>query len=221
MYKGPAEAAETFITALAEQDWNEVEKTSSGRALYTINTRKEQVESLYAAKIVDMQINVMATSKQWASAHVIVETALSDGDVDVSWYNLMLQNDNGWKVYRVTSVLPVLNGTPDLKGISKADVQKIQEVFSDYLTCLAQNRYREAGRYLVGLSRQQFEIGMQALGKSPVIKDYQDITVEPVWHKNNMVVSKIMYEADSRPVSVMVWMYKTSVGWKIANVESI
>ncbi|MTI82365.1 MAG: hypothetical protein FH756_00390 [Firmicutes bacterium] len=221
MYKGPAEAAETFITALAEQDWKKVEKTSSGRALYTINTRKEQVGSLYAAKIVDLQINVMATSKRWASAQVIVETALSDGDVDVSWYDLMLRNENGWKVYRVASVLPVLNGTPNLKGVSKVDVQKIQEVFSDYLTCLAQNRYMEAGRYLVGLSRQQFEAGKDALAASPVIKTFEGIAVEPVWHKDNMVISKVSYKADSRPVSVMVWMYNTSVGWKIANVETI
>lgn len=222
LLKSPVKTVDTFIYSLAEQNWEQVQKITSGKALQTIDSQRKQGAKLSTARVVDLDIKVKAASKNWAAVSVKAETELTDGDIDVLWYDLSLQKTDGtWKVNRTVLRLPEIKGKSNLKQISSKEIQAIEQVFINYLTETSQKNYKEAARYLIGYTRQLFELNQFVFNNNAPFKEFNIEQVQPVWHKDNMVVIELTSVIDERQVKNLITAYKTSKdGWKIADIAT-
>lgn len=224
---GPSKTAEAFIYSLAGQDWDKIQSLTSGTALATIENRHEQAEKISGAKVIDFDVKVSSVSKEWALARVKAETELAGGDIDVLWYNLYLQNlDGGWKVYRAEITLPVTTGVAAISLINTINTKEIKEIkrlYSKYLSATSHKKYREAACYLVGYTRQLFESGQFIFSNNPPFEQFEIKQVKPVWYsiKDKTAVVEINSVVDGRRVNNLVTVYKTSAGWKIADIAAV
>ncbi|WP_157833564.1 hypothetical protein [Desulfotruncus alcoholivorax] len=221
---GPYKTAETFIYSLAGQDWDKIQSLASGTALATIENRRKQAEKISGAKVIDFDVKVSSVSKKWALARVKAETELAGGDIDVLWYNLYLQNlGGGWKVYRAEITPPVTTGVTAVSPVNSKEIEDIKEVYSNYLFATSHKKYREAARYLVGYTRQLFETGQFIFSNNPPFEQFEIKQVKPVWYsiKDKTAVVEINSIVDGHRVNNLVTVYKTSVGWKIADIAAV
>lgn len=201
-----------------------MQSLASGTALATIENRRKQAEKISGAKVIDFDVKVSSVSKEWALARVKAETELAGGDVDVLWYNLYLQNlGGGWKVYRAEITLPITTGVAAVSPLNGKEIEDIKEVYSNYLAATSRKEYREAARYLAGYSRQLFESGQFIFSNNPPVEQFEIEQVKPVWYstKDKTAVVEISSVVDGRRVNNLVTVYKTSVGWKIADIAAI
>jgi len=216
-HEGPSKTAKMFMTSLAHQDWQTVSSITSGKVLATIEHRESS--AIQPAKIVDLATNVKSSSKQWSCVQVTAETKLTGDDIDVLWYDLNLRNtDEGWKIYQATPTMPTIKGTDLINQAEPQTIKAIEDVFKNYLTALTQNKYQEAGKFLVGLSRQIHESKQYELGKSPLITEFKNVKATSLWNKGKIAAAHISYTVDGRETTRIVTFYKASNGWRIVDI---
>lgn len=210
----PRHASETYIKALATGDAVTASGISSGNAaVIAAKLKKNNI----TAKVESIDTSVAAIGKGWARVLATVDLTLQDSSVDAGWYTLdLVKTDQGWKVITFAE-----SDSSDISGVRifGGDLEEPRKVFEAYLDTLANNRWQEGARLLVGPARRSMEMSSDILGKAPFIGKAEYLQLKPLWSHDKTLVSSFSYRLNNRDVSVTVEFYKTSQGWKIRKIE--
>lgn len=210
------EAVEQFFSLLAAGDVEGAKDLAAGQTLYLLS--RPQDAGIPAGKVVRQDVEVTASGNGWAQARATVEIELADGSVDLGWYALEMVRANGsWNVVDLRPVPPYLSGV----GLPAwgEDVAAAKEVFEDYLRKLSQGSYAEAAKLTVGPARAAQEQQAPAFGKAPLFKEVGEVLARPLWRRGKYLKLLAEYEVDGRPVKVVMLMYRTARGWRVAGVS--
>lgn len=212
-----------FLDALIGYDVNKAKELSAGSILANLSNtnRLGENNSGYSEYIVvSKTINILSENENWAKLYAEVETKdRKTGRIDVHWYEIyLIENENNWRIYRLEEA-EILPGK-DQKIIPQ-NIEDIAKVFGQYVTLLSQNKYDEAGELLIGKARTAHEQTKSFFDKSPLIKYYKGINIDPLYYDGKVVIARIQYRVDGRDVVLTVSFFQTSEGWRIFNVSQI
>lgn len=215
---GPKRAAREYVLALARGDARAAQNVALGSAAYA--AAGLQGEDVRPAEVRSVDAYLSTLGRGWALVEAEAELVLSDGTADVGWYRLeLVKADGGWKVVDFRPVAPRLSGV----GLAAwgRDAGAAGDAFTEYLRLLAQGRYAEAARLAVGPARAAQEREIQVLGKAPLFKEVSEVSARPLWRRGKYLALAADYRVDGRTVSVVVLMYRTKQGWRIAGVSEV
>jgi hypothetical protein len=212
-----------FLDALIGYDVNKAKELSAGSILANLSNtnRLGENNSGYSEYIVvSKTINILSENENWAKLYAEVETKdRKTGRIDVHWYEIyLIENENNWRIYRLEET-EVMNGKE--QKILPQNIEDIAKVFGQYVTLLSQNKYDEAGELLIGKARTAHEQTKSFFNKSPLIKYYKNINIEPLYYDGSVILAKAQYRVDGRDVVLTVSFFQTSEGWRIFNVSQI
>ncbi len=193
-----------FIIAVAQQD------DTNPYTTLQIN------RSLKSAKVEDIHCDVLAYSKLWAKSLVVAELTLADNTPDVGWYELELVKQDIWKVVSINKVNPPSNGYT--KRVNQHDIEEIKRIFTQYLSKVKKADYQLSIQYLAGPAREAHEKYANQLGSEPLIKDFTNVQVKPLWNNRKYAVLEIIYKVDDRKVNIIAGFYKTNQGWRLVKL---
>lgn len=201
---------EIFIQALVEGDIDKAKKYAEGKVLWYLN-----ITNIPKARLEKIETSVIAHNKQWARVEVTVEI-INNGISDVGWYQVELIKKKEWKVIGIKQIDCSLFG----KGgkTSAQDTELIRDVFVKYLDAVKTNNYQDnIGKYLAGPARTAHEMHQNEIN-TPLIQQYSNIKIRPLWRDNKVAVVEFTYKVDNRDAQVIAGFYKTSQGWKMVKI---
>lgn len=221
---------EQFITNIITNNPETAQIQATGSVLANIQ-KQSNLQQNNIFTIVNIKVDIQKQNDHWAQGNVQVETKDSKGIVDVHWYQVYLINNNNsnsenntWLIYRIAETDADLKGIKEV-GAAKTSIKKVvndaQIVFNEYITCLANNQYEDAGKWLIGRARTSHQQAGNILGKAPVVSTVGEIEFTPLLAGKKDLVAKVEYVVDKRKVSLAISFYLTSEGWRIYNVVQI
>ncbi|MDD3040389.1 hypothetical protein [Bacteroides sp.] len=203
------QAENKFITALVTGNMEEAKKHADGKVLWHLNSA-----TLPKAKLENIETSVVAYSNNWAQVDTTVEFSVN-GINDIGWYRVELAKTGGWKVISIRQTdCPVFGRG---SKISEQDLESIKRVFADYLEKVKTNDFKDIGKYLAGPARSAHEAHQTELS-SPLIQQYSNLTIKPLWIDGKTALVKCTYKVDDRDAEVIAGFYKTSQGWKLVKI---
>ncbi|MBO8160689.1 MAG: hypothetical protein H0Z24_03550 [Thermosipho sp. (in: Bacteria)] len=209
------EKVKEWVIAVANGQKESALALSSGQVRFHI-AAKQNVIPKY--EVISIDVKVKAASKDWAKANVTLETKDEKGIIDVHWYDIYLNKNKHWEIYRVEEVSPDLDKIVLMKA-SKEDIKQAQIVFQNYLTLLTQNEYVKAANYLIGRAKNAHVRDEGKFKKSTVLTTFKNLNFHLLYNSKKHLILKCAYTVEKRPVSVAASLFKTSEGWKIYNVS--
>ncbi len=219
--EGPEKTTETFIRAVCAESLDEAKTMATGNVLYNLSSSEKQSVKAKAALLNKLEVKTKAVSSSWAEVLAMVKLSYPGGDTDLAWYkiNLVLK-DGTWMIYDMKQTEP----QPEGKGgkANDEDVAAAKETYVEYLKALSNNNWRQAAaKYLAGPARKTHELSADTLGKAPVLQDIGDVTISPLWQKDEILACLLEYSVQERDVKEVVLFARLSDGqWKIAKVNA-
>lgn len=202
-----------FFKFVAEQKYEEATRLCTGEEKYILSSNAKK-ENIPGAKIIDVSIEEINVSGKLAEALCTVESQVGT-EIDVQRYSVRLIKGTDWKIYSLTKV-PI-----QPKGVMwKSDTTERLIVFEGYLNAVKENS--GITDYLVGTAKSSYILTAPQLGKTPLIKEFSNVTGIQVSGSKKVVADRIDYVVDGgRPVSLVVTFYKFQDGWKIAEIRQV
>lgn len=199
---GIQDCTNKYFKALCANDIEQAKKQTTGQALWSLSN----VHELPEANIEKTDTDILAGSKSWARVNTAVEIRLSDGTIDVGWYDIdLIKTKQGWKIFDIKTQVPETK----LGLIVNSNMDAPKKVFEEYLNT-------PSTKYLAGAARTAQERNRVKL--TPI--DYKDLELAPLAGDKNYMVIKASYYTD-RAVNLCVTFYNSVDGWKIINIQQI
>ncbi len=213
----PTEAeqvANKFIQYLVAHDIENAKTLASGNVLYNLTSKENQD---ITAEILEISVQTLAESNNWAELCVTAKLKLANGDMDMTWCRLDMYNEGTWKVCHVEFTRPSFLGKS--ASLKQEDMVAVEAVFSDYMQALSSDS-RASIKYLVGTARRTQEMALEMLGDTPMVKNVENLSISPLWNGSDILVCRADYILDGRNVKVVVTFAKCDT-WKIARVITL
>lgn len=206
-----------FVEALITGEYTKAEGLSLGEVKFNIATNKERK---FDSSIIDIKSKVTKANKKYAITEVIVEYFIED-EVNLTALKLYLLNEyeNKYKVYKIEEVSPYFDIAFNM--INNEDITEIEKCFSDYVKGLADKKYSESSRLLIGKAKTAHNVTSELIKNTNLIIEPKDIHSEYVYGNRNNAVMKFEYTNNDKEVVSVVSFYKTIEGWKIYDVSQI
>lgn len=202
-------AGEIFLTAVASGDTDTALEYAAGQVAWNLKTNASPA----AARVIDIDTDIVALGENWARLNATAELVLRDGMLDVGWYQLDMVKEENWKIIAIKETVP------DIKGavLYVKDIPEVREAFRMYLACLENGDYEESLKYLAGPAKRAQEASSF---KGKVTGRLRSLKMTPLYARGKLAVFKANYTNDGKPVSVQVVFYKIQDEWKLVSVNT-
>lgn len=195
-------------------------KQASSMALGTVKFNLANMKDTGNYKIVDTDIKVIDSSDNFYRVYERVEFESNLIGHDVVFYYIDLIKDKEWNVISLEEVNPIERAL-EKKDITEADREEIAILFESFAKEVT-NDYKAAEKYLIFRAKRSHKSSYNAFGKQAIKTSINNIHIDKVMYSTkNIAITKITYDNNSKPMAVLLSLYRTTKGWKIYDIKQI
>lgn len=176
-------------------------------------------------RIIDTDTKVIAISENYSRAYskIEFESNLSGHDM-VFYYIDQIKDKNKWKVISLKEIDPSEELSLFMKRakikISKSDSEEIIALFQNFTEEMKKD-YKTGENYLISKAKKS-HVSSYSFQTKAIETNIEDIEIDSVMYSSKKVaVVKVTYSNNSKPMAVLLGLYKTSKGWKIYDIKQI
>ncbi len=212
-----------FITHLFKNELEKAGELSLGIVRFNVLSNKTDLEGSFSIENIKSKLSFVSDDL------AIVNSIVSYIDNINNEYNMvfyeikLLKEEDVWKAYHLNEIEPSFNNKNNKKVTDTTESIKedFKEIFIGYTESLSKGNYRESSQYLIGRAKKMHKKADPALNELDLVNTITGLKTEIICAEKNNVVVRFDYKNNDRPVSVLVYFYLTSQGWRIYNVNQI
>lgn len=207
-----------FLRALTEEKTEKAMEMSVGSVRYSITNNKNKKKGKYT--VIDINSEIESSNDNLNIVNSIIEIKNKEsGEIDVGFLRVYkIKRDDNFKVFRVEDIEPILDS--DINNNDK-ELDNIKSSFISYIKYLENNKYKKAGRFLIGQAKKAHNQTMKLIKDTKLIENPRDFKTEITYFNTRNAIANCSYFNNDKKITAVVSFYKTSEGWKIYNVSKI
>ncbi|MCG8539001.1 MAG: hypothetical protein MJA82_03555 [Clostridia bacterium] len=196
-------------------------KEAQSKALGVVKFNLANTKQTGTYEIIDIGVEHIHVSTNLLKVFTKVEFQNNKTDHDVVFYIIDLINEEGnWKVISLEETSPQLSdkGIIDMADSDKKDIKRLFKSFAEDM----KTDYRLSEKYLISKAKRSHKSSYSFLESRAIKTNIKNVSLDKVMYfSNNIAITKISYDNNSKYMNVLLSLFRTSKGWKIYDIKQI
>lgn len=198
-------------------------KKASDMTLGVVKFNLVNMKEVKGYRIIDTDTELIESSENFFRVYKKVEYENSIIGHDVIFYCIdFIKHEGSWKVISLVEIDPIVKNFNNEK-ISDLEKKNIMAVFQDYIKEMNTD-YESSEKYLISKAKRTHKTlyNFNNFENQAIKANIKNINIDKViYHSKDIAIAKLSYDNNSKERAVLLYLYRTSKGWKIYDIKQI